>query len=49
LVATVATEVIMAAKEIAVKKCVVRLSGEERDRLEVLFGVQNASGLGYRR
>jgi homeodomain-containing protein len=30
-------EVIMAAKEISVKKYVVRLSGEERERLEVLI------------
>ena len=27
----------MAAKEILVKKCVVRLSGEERERLETLI------------
>jgi hypothetical protein len=32
-----ATEVIMAAKEISVKKYVVRLSGEERERLEMLL------------
>jgi hypothetical protein len=36
LVATRATETIMAAKEISVKKYVVRLSGEERERLEAL-------------
>ncbi len=28
----------MAAKEISVKKYVVRLSGEERERLETLIG-----------
>src|SRR4029453_1966492 len=33
-----ATEAIMAAKEISVKKYVVRLSGEERQRLEALLG-----------
>jgi len=32
-----ATEAIMAAKEISVKKYVVRLSGEERERLETLI------------
>jgi Homeodomain-like domain len=32
-----ATEAIMAAKEISVKKYVVRLSGEERERLETLL------------
>src|SRR5260370_40741419 len=32
-----AREVIMAAKEISVKKYVVRLSGEERERLETLI------------
>jgi hypothetical protein len=32
-----ATEAIMAAKEISVKKYVVRLNGEERDRLETLI------------
>jgi hypothetical protein len=32
-----ATEAIMAAKEILVKKYVVRLSGEERERLEMLI------------
>src|SRR5262249_45491686 len=32
-----AKEVIMAAKEISVKKYVVRLSGEERERLETLL------------
>jgi hypothetical protein len=37
LVATQATEAIMAAKEISVKKYVVRLSGEERERLEELI------------
>jgi hypothetical protein len=31
------TEAIMAAKEISVKKYIVRLSGEERERLEVLL------------
>jgi hypothetical protein len=36
-VATRATEVIMAAKEISVKKYVVRLSGEEREQLEALI------------
>src|SRR5260221_926294 len=36
-VATRATETIMAAKEISVKKYVVRLSGEERERLEALL------------
>src|SRR6516225_4086520 len=33
-----AREAIMAAKEISVKKYVVRLSGEERERLETLIG-----------
>jgi hypothetical protein len=32
-----ATEAIIAAKEISVKKYVVRLSGEERERLETLI------------
>src|SRR5216683_507870 len=36
-VATRATEAIMAAKEISVKKYVVRLSGEEREQLEALI------------
>src|SRR6267143_101891 len=35
--ATRATETIMAVKEISVKKYVVRLSGEERERLEALI------------
>ena len=32
----------MAAKEISVKKYVVRLSGEERERLEALCGKERA-------
>ncbi len=36
-VATLATEAIMAAKEISVKKYVVRLSAEEREQLEALI------------
>ena len=37
----------MAAKEISVKKYVVRLSGEERERLETCFGKQRARRAGY--
>jgi hypothetical protein len=37
LVALLATEATMAVKEILVKKYVVRLSGEERERLEALI------------
>jgi hypothetical protein len=37
LVASDAAEAIMAAKDISVKKYVVRLSGEEREQLEALI------------
>ena len=37
----------MAAKEISVKKYVVRLSGEERERLETLIGKERARRAGY--
>src|SRR5258705_1546032 len=37
MVATQATETMMAGKEISVKKYVVRLSGEEREQLEALI------------
>jgi hypothetical protein len=36
----------MAAKEISVKKYVVRLSGEERERLEILKGKERARRAG---
>jgi hypothetical protein len=37
----------MAAKEISVKKYVVRLSGEERERLETLIRKERARRAGY--
>ena len=37
MVASDAAEAIMAAKDISVKKYVVRLSGEEREQLEALI------------
>ena len=41
-----ATEAIMAAKEISVKKYVVRLSGEEREQLEALIRKGKSPGSG---
>jgi predicted DNA-binding protein len=43
----VAREAIMAGNEVLVKKYVVRLSGEERERLEALIRKGKSSAAGY--